>query len=186
MTILFLLLPSLLTSHSSSSYLRSFSDGSTPLGRIRLSFARFLESPIGQALPELHMIAFLLRGRFLEFGRRITGVTYVRLVFYGINSPLMGSCRSLRSLPDRSSSRRHPTSLWRCSCSSLSFVVFGRDLQFPTRPQQPRLRTHLHHTAVQSYLSPLPSHPLSPQQKPSSSPNTPHTISQTPISRKRP
>lgn len=39
--------------------------------------ARVLESPFAQSLPELHMIAFLYGGRFLELGRRLTGLTFV-------------------------------------------------------------------------------------------------------------
>lgn len=40
----------------------------------------FLSSPLGKAIPELHMIVFLFRGRFFELGRRLTGMSYVSLL----------------------------------------------------------------------------------------------------------
>lgn len=39
-----------------------------------------METPWGQSLPELHLIAFLYGGRFLEFGRRLAGLRYVRVL----------------------------------------------------------------------------------------------------------
>ncbi|WVQ83554.1 hypothetical protein IAT38_005695 [Cryptococcus sp. DSM 104549] len=81
-TILFLLLPSLLVSPASTSYIRNTnlapaSTPSTRWSRARAKLAGFLESPVGKALPELHMIAFLFGGRFFEFSRRLTGLSYV-------------------------------------------------------------------------------------------------------------
>ncbi|ORY25265.1 Pex12 amino terminal region-domain-containing protein [Naematelia encephala] len=82
MTILLLLLPSLLTSPSSVAYLRSSSntyddDRPSQLQTVKKRLASFIESPWGQALPELHVIAFMFRGRFFEFGKRLTGISYV-------------------------------------------------------------------------------------------------------------
>lgn len=41
--------------------------------------AKFIESPLGQSLPELHLVAFMFGGRFYEFARRATGLSYVSL-----------------------------------------------------------------------------------------------------------
>jgi len=59
--------------------LRGESDN-TGLSRIRDRLATWLESPIGQSLSELHTVAFLYGGRYLEFGRRLTGMSYVCLM----------------------------------------------------------------------------------------------------------
>ncbi|RSH94390.1 peroxisome bioproteinsis factor 10 [Saitozyma podzolica] len=80
LTIIFILLPSIVTSPSASSYLHSSAEDDAPWSRMKRSLARFAESPIGQALPELHMMAFLFRGRFYELGRRLTGVSYVSML----------------------------------------------------------------------------------------------------------
>lgn len=45
--------------------------------RLRTGAIKILESPIGQTLPEISTVLFLVGGRFLEFGRRITGLSYV-------------------------------------------------------------------------------------------------------------
>jgi peroxin-10 len=45
--------------------------------RSKNHLGRFLQTPLGQSLPELHLIAFLYGGRFLEFGRRLSGLGYV-------------------------------------------------------------------------------------------------------------
>ncbi|KAI9632319.1 Pex12 amino terminal region-domain-containing protein [Dioszegia hungarica] len=76
LTILFLLSPSVLTNSAVSAYLRG-SSTSSAWGRIRHRLASALESPLAQSLPELHMIGFLMSGRFFEFGRRLTGTSYV-------------------------------------------------------------------------------------------------------------
>ncbi len=39
--------------------------------------AKFIESPLGQSLPEIHLVIFMFGGRFYEFARRATGMTYV-------------------------------------------------------------------------------------------------------------
>jgi len=79
LTILFLLLPSIITSPSAATYLRSGTDGTerSAWSRAKIRAAEFLESPWGQSIPELHMIAFLFGGRFLEIGRRLTGLSYI-------------------------------------------------------------------------------------------------------------
>ncbi|WWD16776.1 hypothetical protein CI109_101208 [Kwoniella shandongensis] len=79
-TILFLLAPSLLNSPTTTAYLRNNTSDSTPSTRlqsVQAKLLRFLESPLGKSLPEVHMIAFLFGGRFFEFGRRLTGVSYI-------------------------------------------------------------------------------------------------------------
>ncbi|WVQ73875.1 hypothetical protein IAR50_003456 [Cryptococcus sp. DSM 104548] len=83
LTILLLLLPTLLVSPTSTNYIRPTSshllDNShrSAWSRVREKLAKFLESPVGRALPELHMILFLFKGRFFEFARRLTGVSYI-------------------------------------------------------------------------------------------------------------
>lgn len=58
----------------------------------RMWLKRFLASPLGQSLPELHMVLFLFGGRFLEIGRRITGLGHVSgLALNGTNVQLSTS-----------------------------------------------------------------------------------------------
>jgi hypothetical protein len=38
-------------------------------------------------MPELHMVAFLYGGRFFEWGRRLTGMGYVRSSVIGLLAP---------------------------------------------------------------------------------------------------
>ncbi|WVQ94313.1 hypothetical protein IAU59_001392 [Kwoniella sp. CBS 9459] len=84
-TILFLLFPSILISPVTLSYLRSSSSSSIPsdegasskLRRMKATLLRVLESPYAKILPEVHMVAFLFSGRFFEFARRLTGVSYI-------------------------------------------------------------------------------------------------------------
>ncbi|TYJ53534.1 hypothetical protein B9479_005803 [Cryptococcus floricola] len=83
LTILLLLLPTLLVSPASTNYIRPApvqrldSGPESRWTRTREKLAKFLESPVGRALPELHMILFLFRGRFFEFARRLTGISYI-------------------------------------------------------------------------------------------------------------
>ena len=49
--------------------------------RWRHRLADLIESPLGQSMPELHMVVFLYGGRFFEWGRRLTGMGYVRASF---------------------------------------------------------------------------------------------------------
>ncbi|WRT65429.1 uncharacterized protein IL334_002372 [Kwoniella shivajii] len=87
-TIFLLLIPSLLASPITTNYLRNPSSYSNSnnngaqrrtsrLDIVKQRLLRFLESPIGKALPEIHMILFLFKGKFFEFARRLTGVSYV-------------------------------------------------------------------------------------------------------------
>ncbi|WWC87532.1 uncharacterized protein L201_002422 [Kwoniella dendrophila CBS 6074] len=85
-TILFILLPSLVFSPMTSNYLRNSSNTQsqihnrqeeTKLQKAKKDLLRFIESPIGKIIPELHMILFLFKGRFFELARRLTGLSYV-------------------------------------------------------------------------------------------------------------
>ncbi|WWC68965.1 uncharacterized protein I206_102901 [Kwoniella pini CBS 10737] len=80
-TILLILLPSLIFSPVTSNYLRhedlENSNNQSRLQKAKLTLARFIESPIGKLIPEIHMMLFSFRGKFFEMARRITGVTYV-------------------------------------------------------------------------------------------------------------
>ena len=49
----------------------------------RHRLADLIESPLGQSMPELHMVAFLYGGRFFEWGRRLTGMGYVSVLSCG-------------------------------------------------------------------------------------------------------
>ncbi|KAL1410192.1 peroxisome biogenesis factor 10 [Vanrija albida] len=78
LTILLLLLPSALTSPMALNHLRG--DGSPPTtawGRFKARLVRFLESPLGQSLPEIHLVLFMFGGKFYEMGRRLTGLGYI-------------------------------------------------------------------------------------------------------------
>nr|ODN87241.1 hypothetical protein L203_03513 [Cryptococcus depauperatus CBS 7841] len=84
-TIVFLLLPTLLASPEAARLVRHESTRDhaalpTRWTRYQEACAKILESPCVQALPELHMIAFLFRGRFFELGRRLAGLSYVSLL----------------------------------------------------------------------------------------------------------
>lgn len=57
--------------------MRLESDGHSVWSRGRNLFAHFLKTPLGQSLPALHLVAFLYGGKFLEFGRRLSGLRYV-------------------------------------------------------------------------------------------------------------
>lgn len=79
---MFLLFPTVLVSPASTSYIRT-GGHSQPSSRWRIAVEKigeFLSSPLGKAIPELHMIVFLFRGRFFELGRRLTGMSYVSLL----------------------------------------------------------------------------------------------------------
>lgn len=45
--------------------------------RAKARLAKFLESPLGQSLPEIHLVLFMFRGTFYEAARRLTGLSYV-------------------------------------------------------------------------------------------------------------
>ncbi|TXT11039.1 hypothetical protein VHUM_01790 [Vanrija humicola] len=78
LTILLLLLPSALTSPMALNYFRG--DGSPPTtrwGKAKARLVRFLESPLGQSLPEIHLVLFMFGGKFYEIGRRLTGLSYI-------------------------------------------------------------------------------------------------------------
>jgi peroxin-10 len=82
LTILFLLLPSILAFTPGIASLRPPTENDntsqSPIAKLRTRIARFVASPLGQTLPEMHMVLFLCGGRFFEFGRRVTGLRYVR------------------------------------------------------------------------------------------------------------
>ncbi|KAK8861322.1 hypothetical protein IAR55_002141 [Kwoniella newhampshirensis] len=80
LTVVFLLLPSIINSPTSAAYLRnstSDSASSTRWKDAKVKLLNFLESPVGKSLPEIHMIGFLFGGRFFEFGKRLTGISYI-------------------------------------------------------------------------------------------------------------
>jgi peroxin-10 len=79
-TIFLLLAPTILTTSTVTNNIRGEASNSTILSRLRTRLANWLESPIGQSLAELNTIAFLYGGRYLEVGRRITGMKYVSLL----------------------------------------------------------------------------------------------------------
>jgi peroxin-10 len=74
--VLFLLGPSVLTLATSLGP----DHGNTVWSRTRNRIARLMETPLGQSLPELHLITFLYRGKFLEIGRRLAGLRYVSVL----------------------------------------------------------------------------------------------------------
>jgi peroxin-10 len=77
---------------------------------MKRSLARFAESPVGQALPELHMMAFLFRGRFYELGRRLTGVSYVRSTSRFWRQPAAQTkSTQVSMLPARPPEQQHPS-----------------------------------------------------------------------------
>ncbi|RXK38817.1 hypothetical protein M231_03872 [Tremella mesenterica] len=73
-TIILLLIPSILTSPSTITYLRN---DDSRWCRTKRSLADVLESPWARIGAELHLVAFLLRGRFFDLARRLTGMTYI-------------------------------------------------------------------------------------------------------------
>ncbi|OXC67164.1 hypothetical protein AYX13_04266 [Cryptococcus neoformans] len=79
LTIMFLIFPTILVSPASTSYMRTggLSQTSSRWRIAREKIGDFLTSPVGRAIPELHMIAFLFRGRFFELARRVTGMSYI-------------------------------------------------------------------------------------------------------------
>lgn len=52
----------------------------SPSSRLQTLAIRLLQSPIGHSLPEINTLAFLFGGRFLELGRRLTGLSYVSVL----------------------------------------------------------------------------------------------------------
>jgi peroxin-10 len=95
LTIFLLLLPSVLTSSSALNYLRGDAHNDSRWARIRRKLAAFLESPLGQSLPEIHLVMFMFGGRFYEFARRLTGLSYVgSLYFTSANPPDLGPAPS--------------------------------------------------------------------------------------------
>lgn len=76
-TIIFLLLPTIITSPSMLNYLKGQPGDDSFAARVKARLAKFLESPLGQSLPEIHLVLFMFRGTFYEAARRFTGLTYV-------------------------------------------------------------------------------------------------------------
>jgi hypothetical protein len=110
-TIIFLLLPTLLTSPASIARLRSNDDQpESAWTRLKLKLADALESPIGRALPELHMAMFMFSGRFFEFGKRMTGIQHVSPCRLTEESPLKIRYRCCH--PDRLVMKYRLMSLW--------------------------------------------------------------------------
>lgn len=91
LTILLLLLPAVLTNPIFIQRLRSPDGTSGRWQGARSRLAAFLESPLARILPELHLVAFMFRGRFFEIARRITGLSY------------------LSTLPPRPPEQQHPS-----------------------------------------------------------------------------
>lgn len=56
---------------------------------MRQEASRLVESRLGQILPELGIIAFLYGGEFLEFGRRVAGLSYVSFLAHRPGSALI-------------------------------------------------------------------------------------------------
>ncbi|GMK54702.1 hypothetical protein CspeluHIS016_0112880 [Cutaneotrichosporon spelunceum] len=77
LTIALLLLPTALTSPSMLHYLRGDPYDHSRWAAAKRRVAKFIESPLGQSLPEIHLVLFMFRGRFYEFGRRLTGMEYI-------------------------------------------------------------------------------------------------------------
>lgn len=77
LTIFLLLLPSALTSPSALHYMRGQPGDDSRWGRAKRRIVSFLESPVGQSLPEIHLVLFMFSGKFYEVARRLTGVGYV-------------------------------------------------------------------------------------------------------------
>jgi peroxin-10 len=46
--------------------------------KIKGKVISFLETPLGQSLPEIHLVFFMFGGKFYEFARRLAGLGYVR------------------------------------------------------------------------------------------------------------
>lgn len=66
-----------LTTSTITNNIRGENNRTTSLSKFRDRLANWLESPVGQSLTELNTIAFLYGGRYLEIGRRWTGLSYV-------------------------------------------------------------------------------------------------------------
>ena len=79
LALIFLLTPSLLTSNW---IIRRLTPDSSSIRwtTIRQTLIEALGSPWARLLPELHMIVFLFGGRYLEIGKRLAGISYVRLL----------------------------------------------------------------------------------------------------------
>ncbi|BEI80225.1 hypothetical protein CcaverHIS002_0107540 [Cutaneotrichosporon cavernicola] len=77
LTIALLLLPTVLTSPSMLHYLRGDPYNNSRWAAAKRRVAKFIESPLGQSLPEIHLVVFMFSGRFYEFARRITGMAYI-------------------------------------------------------------------------------------------------------------
>lgn len=90
----------------------------TGFSRMRDRLATWLESPIGQSLSELHTVAFLYGGRYLELGRRITGMSYVSL-------KKRARLMSRSPLQRRDKSSVHRMSLWPCYFSCHFSLGYG-------------------------------------------------------------
>ena len=71
------MLPSALTSPSVLQHLRGDPYDESLWARSKRKVISFLESPLGQALPEIHLVLFMFGGRFYEVARRLTGLGYV-------------------------------------------------------------------------------------------------------------
>jgi peroxin-10 len=82
-TILFLLAPMALTTSTVTNNIRGETNRPAGLSKFRDRLANWLESPVGQSLAELNTIAFLYGGRYLEVGRRLTGLSYVSVLDLG-------------------------------------------------------------------------------------------------------
>jgi peroxin-10 len=78
-TIIFLLAPMALTTSTVTNNIRGENSHTTGLSKFRDRLANWLESPVGQSMAELNTIAFLYGGRYLEVGRRLTGLSYVSI-----------------------------------------------------------------------------------------------------------
>jgi hypothetical protein len=85
-TIIFLLTPMALTTSTVTNNIRGENSRPTGLSKFRDRLANWLESPVGQSLAELNTIAFLYGGRYLEVGRRLTGLSYVSIPDLGRGS----------------------------------------------------------------------------------------------------
>jgi peroxin-10 len=102
-------------------------NNNTGMSRLRDCLATWLESPICQSLSELHTVAFLYGGRYLEFGRRLAGLTYVSL--------------TERALPDWQISTAAPRPLKRPSYEPLALLLLLPLLARVWNARQSRLLT---------------------------------------------
>lgn len=131
--ILLLVLPNILSPSVLLTWLKG--DGrddhmTPPPSGLKALTIRLLQSPFGQSLPELNTIAFLFGGRFLELGRRLTGLSYVS------GFGLSWADIQVSTTPNRSHEKQSYQPLGILLCLPLVFRLLSwyrhRDVRAPT------------------------------------------------------